>query len=239
MGPFRATTVSERRAEHLERLYRAIGRLRDDVGGVRTLAAVDGRSGWPTHGVYLFFEPGEWREDGRTPRVTRVGTHALTATSRTTLWQRLAQHRGSVGGRNPGGGNHRGSVFRYHIGSALIVRDGWSGAAETWGRGSHASAEVRAREVELERAVSRYIRAMPLLWLEVPDRNDRRVIEQDLIALLSNADWNPLDPAADLWLGRHAAHPAIRRSGLWNVHHVDARFDGACLDRFVERVGGS
>jgi hypothetical protein len=231
--------VSVDRTGGLERLYGAIDRLRERVGGARTLASADGRSGWPSHGVYLFFEDGECREDGREPRVVRVGTHALPATSRTSMWQRLSQHRGTLGGRHPGSGNHRGSVFRLHLGSALIARDGWPEAAATWGRGSSASTEVRAGEVELERAVSRYIRSMPLLWLDVPDRHDRRVIEQDLIALLSNADRPSRDAPSEAWLGRHAAHPAIRRSGLWNVHHVDARFDGLGLNRFVELVDRS
>jgi hypothetical protein len=56
--------------------------------------------------------------------VVRVGTHALTAASSATLWDRLRQHRGHLGGRDPGSGNHRASVFRRHVGAALIGRDG-------------------------------------------------------------------------------------------------------------------
>jgi hypothetical protein len=67
--------------------------------------------------VYFFFEDGEVRADGGL-RLVRVGTHALTATSKATLWGRLRQNRGQVGGRSPGGGNHRGSVFRRHVGAA-------------------------------------------------------------------------------------------------------------------------
>jgi hypothetical protein len=37
-------------------------------------------------GYTPFFESGECREDDATPRVTRWGTHALTATPRTKLW---------------------------------------------------------------------------------------------------------------------------------------------------------
>ena len=76
----------------------------------------------PRRGVYFFFEPGELREDGRTPRVVRVGTHAVSAGSRTTLWTRLRDHRGHVIGRHVGGGNHRASIFRRHVGSALLGR---------------------------------------------------------------------------------------------------------------------
>jgi hypothetical protein len=171
-----------------------------------------------------------------TPRVTRVGTHALTATSRTRLWNRLAQHRGSVGGSSPGGGNHRGSVFRLHVGTALIARDGWPEGTESWGRGSSASREVRDIEVQLEQAVSRYIGQMPVLWLEVPDREARGALERGLIALLSNARRESVDPPTDRWLGRFADRDAIRRSGLWNVNHVDEEPSDAVIRYLHEHL---
>src|SRR5688572_17482459 len=105
-----------RRAD-LDRLYRLLSELDDRVGGSRLLRDSVARSGWPARGVYFFFEPGEVREDGRIPRVVRVGTHAVSTGSKTTLWARLASHRG----RTAGGGNHRASVFRRHIGSALLA----------------------------------------------------------------------------------------------------------------------
>lgn len=229
--------IEDRRAR-LDEVYAAIDALRSRSGGPRRLSKVTGRSGWPRHGVYLFFEDGEVRDDGATPRVTRVGTHALTATSRTTLWNRLSQHRGSVGGANPGGGNHRGSVFRRHVGAALIARDGWTEAAETWGIGSNAGPEVRLRERALERAVSEVIGAMPLLWLDVPDRRARGLIERSLIGLLSNAGREPIDGPSPGWLGRHADRPAVRDSGLWNVNHVEESPATEGLEMFSRAAGG-
>lgn len=177
--------------------------------------------GWPSHGVYFFFEDGESREGGKTLRVTRVGTHALSETSKTTLWKRLSQHRGSVGGGNPGGGNHRGSIFRLHVGTALIKRDGWPEARDSWARKRPAeTSEARLAESELERAVSSVIGAMPLLWIDVPDRHARDAIERGAISLLSNYDRPSVDPPSETWLGRHADREAIRRAGLWNVDHV-------------------
>jgi hypothetical protein len=189
--------------------------------------------------VYLFFEPGEHREDGVTPRVARVGTHALTETSRTRLWTRLAQHRGAVGGSNPGGGNHRASVFRLHVGTALIARDGLPEAAASWGRTAGTSGATRRDEAALERAVSRYIGTMPLLWLDVPDRADRARLEAGLIALLSNAGGDPVDPPSEGWLGHHADRDAIRRSGLWNVNHVDDEPDFRIVDRLMSHLPSS
>ncbi len=99
-----ASRVVERR-EAVVRFHLLLGELADRLGGARTLADVTGRSGWPSAGVYFFSEPGEVREGGG-PRVVRIGTHALTETSKTTLWSRLRAHRGSVNG----GGNHRTSI---------------------------------------------------------------------------------------------------------------------------------
>jgi hypothetical protein len=71
-------------AADVHRFYALLGRLEEALGGSRTLADCHGRMGWPQRGVYFFFEPGELRRDG-TRRVTRVGTHALTSTSKATL----------------------------------------------------------------------------------------------------------------------------------------------------------
>jgi hypothetical protein len=212
------------RSEAVDRLYQLLDQLRDSVGGFRILRDCDGRTGWPTRGVYFFFDPAETRSDG-SPRVVRIGTHALTAKSRTTLWNRLSQHRGHVGGRFPGGGNHRGSIFRLHVGEALIARDGWpADIAATWKRGATATAEIREAELPLEREVSQYIGALPFLWVAVDNPPapgcDRAIIEAGTIALLSGQRV-PVDAPSSAWLGRSAQRATIRESGLWNVRHVD------------------
>jgi hypothetical protein len=149
---------------------------------------------WPNRGVYFFFEAGEIRSDsGKGPRVVRVGTHALSGTSRSTLRQRLYQHRGNAGGC---GGNHRGSIFRKHLGLALL--DGGTGTiCTTWGNGNTASREIRVSEQPLEIRVSQLIGAMPFLWLAIEDEpgtdSMRGFIERNSIALLSNFDRQSLD----------------------------------------------
>ena len=177
-------------AAHLDRFYELLGRLEGALGGTRTLTDCHGRMGWPLRGVYFFFEPGETRPDG-SPRVTRVGTHALTTMSQSTLWGRLAQHRGRVWGPHAGGGNHRGSIFRRHVGAALLARGGdhSATAALTWGRGSSAPREVVVAEQPQEVQVSAYLRSLPFLWLAVDDppgrSSQRGVIERGAIGLLS------------------------------------------------------
>src|SRR5207249_4529063 len=107
----------------LERFYSTLSSLALKLGGPRVLAECDGRMRWPNRGVYFFFEPGEHRAapNGEQLRIVRVGTHAVSAGSQTTLWTRLKQHRGTgMPGDPPGRGNHRGSIFRRHVGTALL-----------------------------------------------------------------------------------------------------------------------
>jgi len=90
------------RADALDRLYELLDELAVRIGGPRRLVECDGRMVWPRRGVYFFFETGEKRSNGTRPRIVRVGTHALSSKSRTTLWQRLSQHRGTSSGSMPG-----------------------------------------------------------------------------------------------------------------------------------------
>ena len=166
------------------------------------LSQCDGRMGWPKRGIYFFRELGEGRSDtGSGPRIVRVGTHALKTGSKTELWTRLRQHGGQ---RKSGGGNHRGSIFRLLVGTALIDRDNLQ--SSTWGKGSSAPREVRQVEQPLEQAVSKVIGAMPFLWLEIDDEPGpdslRGYVERNAIALLSNYGKGPLDPPSGEWLGR-------------------------------------
>jgi hypothetical protein len=140
------------RLEHLRIFYSLLADLEECTGGMRRLSECTGRMVWPRRGVYFFFEDGEERSDsGMGPRVVRVGTHALTSGSFTTLWKRLSQHRGSV---SSGGGNHRGSIFRLIVGAALAPREPES-AAPSWGRGNSAGPDIRAGELDLERQVTK------------------------------------------------------------------------------------
>lgn len=230
---------------NVQRFYEILEGLENSVGGKRTLGRANGHMDWPQRGVYFFFEPGEERTTSGTGlRVVRVGTHALKAGSTATLWKRLYQHRGTVRGSNPGGGNHRGSVFRLHVGTALIGRDPnhWPEAVKVgWGIGSSAEKPTREREHPLERAVSHHIRSMPFLWLGIDDEpgpeSRRGYIECNAIALLSNYDSHePIDPPSAAWLGQWAASEKVQCSGLWNANHVAETYDPGFLDILLEHI---
>jgi hypothetical protein len=227
---------NQSRVEDLVRFYSILKHLEDKTGGPRRLADCSGRMAWPNRGVYFFHEQGETRSDtGGGPRVVRVGTHALVAASRTTLWNRLSQHRGQ---QKTGSGNHRGSIFRLIIGAALINRDKLD--FPTWGERNSAETDVRSGEVALEHQVSKVIGSMSLLWLPIDDeagpKSLRGYVERNSIALLSNYNKPALDPPSASRLGHHSDRERVRNSGLWNQNHVEETYDPAFLDAFDRLV---
>lgn len=218
-----------------DEFYRLLDEIARKVNGPRLLRECTGDSGWPSHGVYFFYESGELRPDG-SDRIVRIGTHAITETSQTSLWNRLRQHRGHVGGRNAGGGNHRASVFRRHVGAALIRREGKNRELlDSWLGRHNPSPEMAALEAPIEAEVSWYIGDMPFLWLSVPERSDRDSIERNSIALLSRCAGGLDIPGAG-WLGHHAEREEIRASGLWNVDHVGLHYSPRFLRHLAQLV---
>lgn len=217
----------------LDAFYGLLDELEAKIGGKRRLGDCHGRMKWPQRGVYFFFEPGEYRDTGSSvQRVVRVGTHALVSKSRTTLWKRLSQHRGT---KNPLGGNHRGSIFRLLVGEALLNFDA-SLNVESWGHGSSAGRAVRDLEREHEVRVSEYLDETRLLFLDVPDEpgpdSARSVIEHNSIALLSGYREQMPDRPSTGWLGNHSGRDRVRKSGLWNNNHVDETYDPNFLKLF-------
>lgn len=233
------------RHSDLQKFYSLLERLQSRSPVTYLLGQCKGGMGWPPRGVYFFFEPGEKRCNG-CPRVVRVGTHALKAGSKSKLWQRLSQHRGTTSG----GGNHRGSIFRLLVGEALKGRGLFTDAV-SWGIADNASKaavkldvspqQVATSELPLEVSVSDYICSMPFLWIGVDDdagpTSDRGFIERNSIALLSNSGKTAIDPPSSGWLGRNSGRARVRSSGLWNNNHVDEAYDPAfltLLERYVE-----
>lgn len=217
------------RTADLRRFYHLLDQLELKLGGKWRLNDCDGRMKWPHKGVYFFFEPGEERNvSGTGLRVVRVGTHAVSTGSKTSLWNRLKAHKGS----GNGGGNHRGSIFRLHVGNALLKQTGQN--SPTWGHGQSAKGDVRQWEHPMEVSVSDTIGQFPFLWLEIDDaagaNSLRAYVERHSIALLSAAWGSGMDLASDHWLGKHAAHSAVVRSGLWNVKCIEGPYEPEFLE---------
>ena len=224
----------KQRQEHLEKLYELLAKLERGQGDKRRLGDCTGKLHWPRRGLYLFFDPGEYRRgDTRTLRVVRVGTHAVRAASKSTLWQRLRQHRGL----KRGGGDHRCSIFRGHVGRALQRRNGLT--CPSWGQKGRAFTKVRGQETQFEQAVSTYLADMMLLYVAIGDgpttSSDRGYLERNAIALLTS-QIPPSDQPSPNWLGHYSPEDRIRASGLWNLDYVGEPYDEYFLDVLAEHI---
>lgn len=217
--------------KHLNYFYDILMELQSKTG-TRILATCNIGMEWPQQGVYFFFEPGELRDNGKQMRVVRVGVSQSSESPQSPLWDRLREHRGTISGKFSGGGNHRMSKFRYHVGSALINRDNL--VCPSWEELDSYNASIRQEEHPLEMQVSDIISNMPFLWLST-DRSSHpeqlnQFIKRNAVALLSNyRNQVALDLHSPNWLGRYCPNDAIRLSGLWNYRSVDV----TCNLRFL------
>ena len=210
------------RGEATRRLYELLEQLEVYIGGSRRVGSLNGRMHWPDRGVCFFFDPGERRSGSGTGlRVVHVGTHAVSAGSKSTLWGRVHQHRGTL---DPLGGNHRGSVFRKLVGEAMMARTPRV-SSSTWGEKDKGSNTNTDSEKRLEALVSRRIGQMSIVFLPVKDApgpdSHRAFIKRNTVALLSGYVEGWIDPPSPHWLGNHSSSERVRCSGLWNRNNVD------------------
>jgi hypothetical protein len=224
IGWLRKSNRESELGHHLKDFYSSLKRLYVGQGGGRLFSECSGKSGWPTRGVYLIFEPEEFlREKKFKPllhRVIRVGTHAVSAGSKATLWNRLSAHRGTTSG----GGSHRSSIFRLHVGAALMARSPDEWVVPTWGIGQVAPKETQEKERRLEEEVSKVIGRMRVLWRDVPDQaspeSDRAYLEKNAIGLLSRS-YLLAGHRPTTWLGHFSPNVSIPLGGLWNLNHLN------------------
>jgi hypothetical protein len=227
------------------RLQSILATLQDNCGGPFSLENATGNQDWPAAGIYFFFDPTtDFSQPPSQWRLVRIGTVGVSAGSSNGLWSRLRQHRGNTErAEHPNGGNHRGSVWRRHVGRALIERDGLHEQFPHWGTPHRdgipiETTELRRQEHPLELAVSAYIRRLPFLVVDIPGepgpKSDRAFIEKNTIALVSQSRLRGDQQIPDSWLGNHAAAGEIRQSGLWNIDHVGGFHTTAALDLLEE-----
>lgn len=162
----------------------------------------------PRSGLYVVFEPAEivrWRAK-MVSRPVRVGINTVDG----RLRQRMSKHYGNP---NAPGGERRQSVFRRHVGGALLRKENPENPQlEHWlgGHGQFPDLEARVSTWLREHTCFRCIR--------VDSAEERCDLEKGLIALFAQL---PLGKPSAEWLGRHAANSNVRESGLWNSDHVD------------------
>ena len=215
----------------LQTLYELLDELEDFIGGKKSFKEIKQLTNRPRSGVYFVFETNEMRTTNpRAMRITRVGTHAIDGGGRTLL-DRLEDHWASPGRSC----SRRSSIMRKHIGRALIETSGGQLRAPSWGRRGGLSKAEQEDERKVETRVREYIGDMQLLWVAIDEGPSRSLIERGSIGLLSNC-LEPIDIPSRDWLGIHSGRAEIRRSGLWNVHHVRHEYDSEFLEHFEKCV---
>jgi hypothetical protein len=242
--PSTGTVAHARSVAELHEFYRLLDALVDATGGMHELGSYAPSASFPTRGVYFFFEPSELRRGGDGLRVVRVGTHQVRLGSQQTLGSRLKQHRGTADGQ---GGQRGSSIFRYHVGLAILGSAGYGAerllssreslrqCRAEWGLKLGVSDYAEAERL-YERAISAFIvrtrfTCLPV-WDDASKRSDRAFVERNAIALLATSG-RALDAPSSAWLGRHSPHRAVRSAGLWNIDHVASTYD----QRFLEVFG--
>ena len=156
----------------------------------------------PDNGIYFFFEVGESNTDGL-DRLVRIGTHR----SDRRLKKRISQHYR---------GNRKSSVFRKHLGGAIINRECPDIVRlEKWLNKDGEAADG------LETRVSEILKQdFYFTYIEVEEAEERLELEEGLIALFAG---DALEKASGDWLGNDAASDKIRNSSLWNSEHTEGQ----------------
>jgi hypothetical protein len=173
----------------------------------------------PSSGVYLVYEGGELFEGQ--PRIVRVGSHQRPG----RLPGRLRDHWSN---------DKNGSVFRKHLGSALMQQRGYpdSDIALWMHQGTHGWPEI-------EQAIGDELRSrFTFSCIRVDEPFEWVDIERQLIASLTRLGISPTSPG---WLGRFASNAVVRACGMWVDKHVGAAcvLDDAGLQRLATLVDGS
>ena len=201
-----------------EHVCEAVHKLLEHLPALRGKPGAD----LPTDGIYFWYERGESRR-GQGLRVTRVGTHETSG----RLRARIREHFGS---------NREGSVFRKHVGAALMARDGEPDQdMREWGEGRNGERFHDEKFKQYERRVTEQTANGVYRVLKVDDMGERLEFEEKLIALFSHCRHCRPSPH---WLGNWAVGPKIREAGLWNVQHVCAQneFQSRDLGRLEKLV---
>lgn len=178
----------------------------------------------PKRGVYVFCDPNEPNFIGTQPRIVRIGTHAVSQGSKATLRGRLRNHLGPANEV----GNHRGSIFRLHVGRAMLEAGPRHENMPSWGAIPDPDPKVREAELHHELVVSRYLQKLEVVLIAIDDEPTkdslRARVEAQLIALCSER-MRPIDCPTPEWLGRRSPIEQIRKSGLWNIRGVGGQYD--------------
>lgn len=129
-------------------------------------------------GVYVFFEPGEVRRNGE-PRIVRVGKAGSIRLDINLRSRLLRMHLHGTHRDEQYDDQNRllSSVFRKHVGRALIRREGLF--CPTWGKPSAPDElTLRRAEADVEGVVTGVLSEMLVAWIPIPEPSVRKECEE-------------------------------------------------------------
>lgn len=234
--PWLKKNTDEKRIRFLNEFHNLIEKLKNREDLFINFNRASGNHEWAERGLYIFFDHESAPMNSILPdRIVRIGTHGVSRGSRSTLWQRLKSHQGTENG-----GNHRSSIFRSHVGAAMMEKDGLE--YPTWGNIQSSEDIAKSNEQSLERRVSKYLGNLSVMQIPVLDPpsklSDRAYLEQNMISLLSG-EFGPIDYGDESWLGYHCPNVSVRKSSLWNVNHTEQNYDPYFLEVLDIFVGAA
>ena len=180
----------------------------------------------PASGIYLFFEKGEKIDiDGmKYDGLVRVGTHRNDG----NFPGRIRQHYGNKGNLN---GNKNGSVFRLHVGGAIMRKlNPYDPPLAGWLK------QMGPSYSDVEEDVSRTLREnFSFVCFPVATKEERLNLESGLISLLAQ---HPLGKSSPLLAWTISARPIICSTGLWNTRETDKKpLDDHQLGKVASHMG--
>lgn len=220
------------RKTDINHFYKLLQTIGNNAGMIR-LPDIERRL-VPSVGMCFYFEEGQYRESGTELRVVRI-EHNHQRKDKMTLFDCLLQHRGTSSGPYKGGGNHRNSLFRNYVGTAIMKQNHIQ--CETWGQGKSNHA-LRKKEHFMEQEVSRQLGSMFLIILPLPlpgiSHDLVQYIERNAISMLSNFHRSAIDAPSPGWLGRYCSNSLVSSSGLWNTRSVVDQYHPDFLLQFEQ-----
>lgn len=154
-------------------------------------------------GIYIMFEEGE--TVGGFKRIVRVGK------AEKSLLTRLRQHFVNE--------DKDGSIFRKHIGRALLQKNNQSQAViDKWNTKGEKNSDI-------EKEVTEELKKFSFCCITLPTQKEISKLEQTLIEILSiynrlYKEQNGADIFSKNWLGKYCSNEKVKTSGLWNDEHV-------------------
>ncbi|KUG03474.1 hypothetical protein ASZ90_019110 [hydrocarbon metagenome] len=226
------------RKRDLDALYRILDWYEHREGNRIYIGEIS-RKTLPAKGWCFFYEKGECRQKTSEPRIVRVESYS-EQDEKISIYNQLLTHRGNIAGVYSGGGNHRRSFLRKHIGTAIMNK--LARSCTTWEE-DQVNASTRKTEHWLESLVSEVTGSMEVLVVPIDNNRDMgriaKYIEKNAIALLSNFNKDPVDSPSSDWLGSRCSNPLVRGSGVWNSNGVMYQYDQHFLEVFKRIVRGS